>query len=168
MSWLIDLARVCVPCPTGFTLYDRTYGISAMGYDKLMYNAFKAIGNADDVAMYGDFYDVVSVAYDVKLDKVPSVRPYVRWVDYCKKKGGVLMHCAPQQRNELLVKYNTLICDNEAEQEFLHHMQSNLSRRQIGNFEFDFEKNVPERFAKISDTRIQTKIQNMAFPNKQR
>ena len=151
MSWLIDLARVCVPCPTGFTLHDRTYGISAMGYDKLMYNAFKAIGNVD-----------------VKLDKAPSVRPYVRWVDYCKKKGGVLMHCAPQLRNELLVKYNTLICDNEVEQEFLHHMQSNLSRRQIGNFEFDFEKNVPERFAKISDARIQTKIQNMAFPNKQR
>ncbi len=168
MSWNVDLARVCIPCPTGFTLHDRTYGIRAMGYDRLVYDMFKLIGNVDDVAVYGDFYDVVSVAYDVKLDKVPSVRPYVRWVDYCKKYGGVLMRCAPQQRQKLLNKYNTLICDNVAEQEFLHHMQSNLSRRQIGNFEFDFEKAVPERFAKIADAVVQTKIHNMAFPNKQR
>lgn len=166
---MIDLARICVPYPTGFTKTDQTYGIKALGYDKLMYNFFKDVGNiSDDVLTFKPFYDIVSAAYSIDLTKVPSVRPFVSWVDWCEKKGGVLMHGGDKQQKKILKEANTLICGSADECDFLAHLYMNMVRASMNSYMFDYEKAVPARFAGIKDLQIAKLVNNWAFPMQQK
>ena len=166
---MIDMARICIPYPTGYTKNDQTYGIKVFGYDTTRYELFKNFVNwIDDGTKFKDFYDVVSAVYQVDLSYVPDVRPYVSWVDWCKKNGGVLMHGGDAQQKKILKEANTLICDSVADRDFLQHMFLNLSRRMSGDFQFNYEKPVPPRFANVKDARIVGLVNKLAFPNEQR
>lgn len=169
-SFAIDMARICIPYPTGFIKEDRTYGIKVLGYDTLIYDFYKCVDGKDwdDIKKFKDFYDIVSAAYHIDLTTVPSVRPYVAWVDWCKKNGGVLMHGGKVQQEKLLQEANTLICDNSADCDFLQHIYMNLSRKRFGGYQFDYNKPVPARFAKIHDARVAMLIDKLAFPTKQK
>lgn len=169
-NFAIDMARICIPYPTGFTKKDRTYGIGVLGYDTLIYDFYKCEDskNWDDFKKFKDFYDVVSAAYQIDLTSVPSVRPYVAWVDWCKKHGGVLMHGGKVQQKKLLQEANILICDNSAECDFLQHIYMNLLRKRFGGYLFDYDKPVPVRFAKIQEARVAMLINKLAFPTKQK
>lgn len=167
---LIDTPRVCIPYPTGFTLNDRTYGIKVLGYDTVMYGFWKGLNNKDfdKIEKHKDFYDIVSAAYQIDLTVAPSVRPFVAWVDWCKKNGGVLMHGGEAQQKKLLKEANTLICDSVADNDFLQHIYMNLARKSSGGFQFDYKGTVPARFAKIQDSRVAMLMNKLAFPNRQR
>lgn len=167
-DFAIDMARICIPYPTGFTKNDRTYGITVLGYDTLLYDLFRGENNKkwDDIERCKDFYDIVSAAYQIDLTAVPSVRPYVAWVDWCKKNGGVCMHGGDVQQKKLLSEANTLICDNIADLDFLQHMYANVSRKKLGYYQFDYKKIVPIRFAKIQDARIAALVNKLAFPTR--
>jgi len=169
-SFAIDMARICIPYPTGFTKTDRTYGIKVLGYDTLIYDFYKHVDGKDfdDVEKFKDFYDIVSAAYQIDLTTVPSVRPYVAWVDWCKKNGGVLMHGGKVQQQQLLQGANTLICDNNADCNFLQYIYMNLLGKRFGWHQLDYGKPVPTRFAKIQDARIAMLINKLAFPTKQK
>lgn len=167
---VIDTACICIPYPTGFTKDDQTYGIKVLGYDTLKYDFFKSLDNQDfdDIKKLKDFYDIVSAAYQIKLTVVPSVRPYVAWVDWCKKNGGVLMHGGDKQQKKILTEANTLICDSAADRDFLQHLYMNLARKRFGCFLFDYEKVVPARFAEIKDAHVAMLINKLAFPTRQK
>ena len=167
---LIDTPRVCIPYPTGYTLHDRTYGIKVLGYDKVMYSFWKGLNNRDfdQTEKYKDFYDIVSAAYQIEFNSVPKVRPFVAWVDWCKKNGGVLMHGGEAQQKKLLKEACTLICDSVADNYFLQHIYMNLARKSSGCFLFDYKRTVPARFAEIQDSRVVMLINELAFPNRQR
>ncbi len=169
-SFAIDMARICIPYPTGFTKTDRTYGIKVLGYDTLIYDFYKHVDGKDfdDIKEFKDFYDIVSAAYQIDLTTVPSVRPYVAWVDWCKKNGGVLMHGGKVQQQQLLQGANTLICDNNADCNFLQHIYMNLLGKWFGGCQLDYGKPVPTRFANIQDARVAMLINKLAFPTKQK
>ena len=56
----IDMARICIPYPTGFIKEDRTYGIKVLGYDTLIYDFYKCVDGKDwdDIKKFKDFYDI--------------------------------------------------------------------------------------------------------------
>ena len=164
---VIDLARICIPYPTGFSSQGETVGIKVAGYDKLAYDFFKGYSNSDDVEKMRDFYDIVSHAYNIDLGQMPSVRPYVSWVDWNKKNGGVLVNCDKARKEEILKKCNTLIVPRE-EQEFLTHLRTNIAWAELGGFVFDYQKRVPERFMQIKNPRVCKVLQQMAFPESQK
>ncbi len=166
---MIDLARICVPYPTGFTRTDQTYGIKVLGYDKLMYNYFKDVGNVlDDAGTFKSFYDIVSAAYSVDLTKVPPVRPLVSWIDWCKKNGGVLMHGGTEQQKKILKEANTLICGSVEERDFLAHLYMNMARTLFDDYLFDYRMPVPARFSGIKDLEIARLVNRWAFPVQQK
>lgn len=160
---MIDFARICIPFPTGFSSKGETVGIKVLGYDKLMYNFFKDLPNFDDAKEKQCFYDIVSQAYKIDLGKMPQVRPYVSWVDWNKKNGGVLVNCDKETKEEILKKCNTLIVPRE-EQEFLVHLHLNMARSELGGFMFDWKKAVPERFTQIQEPTVRDIMQKIAFP----
>ena len=164
---IIDLARICIPYPTGFSSKGETVGIKVLGYDRLAYDFFKDMPNSDDVERRGCFYDIVSQAYNIDLGKMPQVRPYVSWVDWNKKNGGVLVNCNKETKEEILKNCNTLIVPRE-EQEFLVHLHLNMARSRAGDFMFNWKKTVPERFIHIQDSKVRDLMQKIAFPESQK
>jgi len=145
---MINMPRLFVPSPTGWTRACRTYGIRVAGYDKTLYDTYKAIGNFDRMRRNdSDFYDLVSYCYDMNLDYLPQVRPYVQYVDYMKRRGGGILETDTQAIAHLKNECNTLIVTNDDERNFLEHVYANACRKSIGGYMFDYEKQIPARFA---------------------
>lgn len=149
----IETARIYIPEPTGFTAGFETYGIRVLGYDRLLYEMFAAqIGNQDDASYLGDFYKILSECYRIDLSHMPAVRPYVMYIDYMKKHGGIAGNDAVATKH-LKEKCNTLIVREDAEREFIAHMQSNALSRNQGLYAHDWNKEIPSRFKNVQDKR---------------
>ncbi len=149
----IYTARIFIPSPTGYTLKSRTYGIRVLGYDKLMYDFGLDVGRVDDARIYGDFYKVVSFCYGVDLSNVPTLYPYVKYVDYMKAHGGIAENDEVSVRR-LLKECNTLIVADDGEREFLHHLYSNANARHQGGYMTKYGKHWPDRFNTIRNVDV--------------
>lgn len=145
---MIETPRLFVPHPTGHTLKCRTYGIRAMGYDTARYDVYKSIPNMEMSTVDSEFYDFISNSYSMNLSYLPKVRPYVQYVDFMNARGGGIASTDTKAIEYLKNHCNTLIVPNESEREFLEHIFANVGRKSIGGYMFDYDKPIPERFAK--------------------
>ncbi|MBD5400685.1 hypothetical protein HDR61_02995 [bacterium] len=140
----IHTSRVFIPYPTGWTRKCRTFGIKALGYNKFRYGFQRELGNRDDVADMKDFYDFISVHYDMDLSQMPQVVPFVKYVDFMRSRGGIAATDSDAIK-QLKKDCNTLIITDEDEREYVEELYLNILRRDIGLFQFQPSK-IPPRF----------------------
>lgn len=149
----IYTARIFIPSPTGYTAKSRTYGIRVSGYSESMYEYGLEVGHFDDTQIYGDFYKVVSFCYGADLSRMPTLYPYVKYVDYMKVHGGVAENDEKSVRR-MLTECNTLIVANDSERKFLHHLYSNANARWQGAHMMDYGKDWPARFGTVRNADV--------------
>lgn len=141
----IHTSRVFIPFPTGFNRSGRTFGIKVRGYNEARYNFQRNVGNLDDVCEMRNFYDIISTHYDMDLAQMPTVVPFVKYVDFMRQRGGGINASDVNAIAELKNQCSTLIITDDSEREYIEELYLNLLRRDLGLFEFKPDI-VPPRF----------------------
>ena len=91
-----------------------------------------------------EFYDFISVHYDMDLSQMLQVVPFVKYVDFMRSRGGIAATDSDAIK-QLKKDCNTLIITDEDEREYVEELYLNILRRDIGLFQFQPSK-IPPRF----------------------
>ena len=115
--------RVFIPRLTGGALKMGADGVKVLGYDTALYDFCKEIAHNniafDKAHNFRELYDVVTKHYSIDLSHVPQVYPYIAWVDWCKKNGGVMVY-DKDRIEEVKRECNTLIIPDKDECDYLY------------------------------------------------
>lgn len=144
MMRAINLARVYVPCNTGWTRSGRTFGVNH-SFIQHMYNAWAPLSNSlDDKQEHVRFYEMLESAYKINLS-LPLKLPLVMYVDYLNTIGGGFVETDEKVKAHLRENCNTLILPSD-EYEYIETEYMNLTYGKSGFVPYPHRRPIPARF----------------------